>query len=343
MSKKYMDNKLELEFKIKEFMDHFTGLDTPLKEYVCDEDGKLSEEQVDELIYQIISHMYNNDWYYEYYGMSGAKKVCLEQFLYLAITSYSYVDRVVTFRDILNLLDPKNMGYSSLFELYKHEVDEYRSRPNGFFGRLHDNYIELSGRTILEDVGQQENAIIDKELDDKNGSEQHKAQMEAIYDEYKDRGWDPIYELGEDGMPPDEVVFDYPDEVLNAPGKLYENNESDELLYGNPQDVIEEPSTPRVSILRGAEEYKKRQEKMQEEKAALLAAWKESIKNTDRFLESCRDFRKLYFVVGINKNELEETFIHFLHANGKCKLGDDNKVNELYVALARAKRVSDRS
>lgn len=331
MREEILENKADLELKLRGLMDHFTGLDTFVSEYVCDEAGKLSEAKVDELISALIGIMYNN-WYYQYNnGMSGAKKVCLEQFLYLAIMSHRYGDNVRTFRNILSLLDDDN--YSNLFDLYQDEVNEYLCHPRGFFGKLHENYVELSGHTILEDMEEADKAIIDGELDVQNTSERYRQQQELICAEYEDRGIEPVYyrEATYEEMIGHEesVPNDYIEEI---------NPETGELSYVPVWNKCS-PTFWDKAMKRLDAEYMAEVEKNE---ASALAQWKECIKDPDRFLQACRDFRKLYFVVGINRKELEDTFVRFLNKQGKGKLDNTDKVNELYVTLARAKKMSDR-
>lgn len=326
-----LENKTDLELKLRGLMDHFTGMDTFVSEYVSDEAGKLSEDKVDQLISELIEIMYDN-WYYQFNnGMSGAKKVCLEQFLYLAIMSYRYGDNVRTFRNILSLLDDNN--YSSLFDLYKDEVNEHRSCPRGFFGKLHENYEELSGHTILEDMEEDDKAIIDGELDVQNTSEKYRQQQESICAEYKDRGIDPIYirEYTYEEMIGHEeyVPNDYMQEI---------NPETGEPSYVSVWNKLS-PEFMDRALKRSVAEYEAEGE---ENEALALAQWKESIKDPARFLQACRDFRKLYFVVGIDRKELEETFVRFLNKQGKGKINNIDKVDELYVTLDRAKKMSDR-
>ncbi len=332
MREEILENKADLELKLRGLMDHFTGLDTFVSEYVSDEEGKLSEAKVDELIGELIGIMYNH-WYYQFdNGMSGAKKVCLEQFLYLAIMSHRYGDNVRTFRNILSLLDDDN--YSNLFELYEDEIDEHRNGPRGFFGKLHENYVELSGHTILEDMEEADKVIIDGELDVQNTSEKYRQQQESICAEYSDRGIDPIYRrvatyeemIGYE----DAVPCDYIQEI---------NPETGELSYVSVWNKLS-PTFLERALKRFDAEYVAEVEKNE---ASALAEWKESIKDPARFLQACRDFRKLYFVVGINRKELEETFVRFLNKQGKGKLDNTDKVDELYVTLARAKKMSDRA
>ncbi len=331
MREEILENKADLELKLRGLMDHFTGLDTFVSEYVCDEAGKLSEAKVDELISALIGIMYNN-WYYQYNnGMSGAKKVCLEQFLYLAIMSHRYGDNVRTFRNILSLLDDDN--YSNLFDLYQDEVNEYLRHPRGFFGKLHENYVELSGHTILEDMEEADKAIIDGELDVQNTSERYRQHHELICAEYEDRGIEPVYyreATYEEMIGHEETVpNDYIEEI---------NPETGELSYVPVWNKCS-PAFWDKAMKRLDAEYMAEVEKNE---AEALAQWKECIKDPDRFLQACRDFRKLYFVVGINRKELEDTFVRFLNKQGKGKLHNTDKVNELYVTLARAKRIADR-
>ena len=326
-----LENKADLELMLRELMDHFTGLDTFVSEYVSDEAGKLSEEKVDQLISELIEIMYDN-WYYQFNnGMSGAKKVCLEQFLYLAIMSYRYGDNVRTFRSILSLLDDNN--YSSLFELYTDEVNEHRSCPRGFFGKLNENYEELSGHMILEDMEESDKSIIDGELDVQNTSEKYRQQQESICAEYKDRGIDPIYirEYTYEEMIGHEeyVPNDYMQEI---------DPETGEPTYVSVWNKLS-PEYMDRALKRSIDEY---EAEVEGNEALALAQWKESIKDPARFLQACRDFRKLYFVVGIDRKELEETFVRFLNKQGKGNLNNIDKVDELYVALDRAKEMSDR-
>lgn len=333
MREEILENKADLELKLRGLMDHFTGLNSPLSEYVYDEEGKLSEAKVDELISELIGIMYDN-WYYQYdNGMSGAKKVCIEQFLYLAIMSHRYGDNVKTFRNILSLLEDDNIVYSNLFDLYKDEVDEYKNPPRGFFGKLHENYEELSGHTILEDMSVEDRPIIEGELGVKDTLEKYRQQQESIYAEYEKQGIEPIYRREATYEEMLGIEYDVPSDYIEDI-----DPETGELHYvpvwNKCSNTFLENAMKRLDT-----EYIVEVEKKEEE---ALAIWKESIKEPARFLQACRDFRKLYFVVGINRKELEETFIRFLSKHGKGKLDNTDKVNELYVTLARAKKMSDR-
>ena len=69
--------------------------------------------------------------------------------------------------------------------------------------------------------------------------------------------------------------------------------------------------------------------------------WKANLKNPERFIQTYKDFRKLFFLEGVNRNELEEIFIYFLDKKGKVKVSNVQNFATVYNTLKRIDKLQE--
>lgn len=267
-----------VENKFADIMKNLKGLNAPLKEYVCDESGKLSDAKIESFSEKIISKMYQTDYMYEYIGISNSYARCLKDFIYLALRSYGgYGETVITFADLLAKLKSVKGGsfneYKNLAEYEKVEYiqeknerildeDPYSeellkgSNPTGFFVDLNRSYSYLTGDTY---VSQHFNEIEKKVLDREKYEEDVKAfenanrekliaeepSIEELDEKYKGEGIGPVW--GDDEYIPSPAEYYYYKEFGYGDTSEYQNDpdypdyDLDEEINDQDSDIISKP------------------------------------------------------------------------------------------------------
>lgn len=311
MKIKCLGYKSEIERKLKNIKDEVYGLHTPISEYVCDASGKLQEARVLGLIQELSNIRMRNHWAYQYYGISGVSKRCYEALLYLIIMSHSPNNEIETFADVLAVVDELNEGYKTLTALREDEESTVLIRPKGFFGTLYENYMELTGHSIVDDSSDEADIITVEGLRS-SGQATYQEFMKGVCNAYKKESEEAWYPDTEPTLW-DMVGMDEP--VLIA---------EDEADY-----VIEDETEPIMA--KRLWKIPTREEMLEREKQRTLSyeEWKNSFENPESFLQAYKDFRKLFFLSGIDRDELEDIFIAFLNDRGRVKVADDSA----FVAL----------
>ena len=257
----------------------------------------------------------NKYWQYQYEGISGANNKCFESFLYLAITSHASNSKVETFADILNLLDELNFWYKELADLYLDENPNSSSNPKGLLGILFDNYKFLRGNSILCDVMDEREILSAEKLKAHIVKDTLKS-----YKTYETAAWYPDQEPSLWTIYGLEEPITIPDEEQD-----YVDNDKERNLVSS-----------KLKILTLEECMDKKQIQ-----TLHYENWKANLKNPERFIQTYKDFRKLFFLEGVNRNELEEIFIYFLDKKGKVKVSNVQNFATVYNTLKRIDKLQE--
>ena len=67
--------------------------------------------------------------------------------------------------------------------------------------------------------------------------------------------------------------------------------------------------------------------------------WKETFEDPEVFLEAYREFRRLFFAIGMDYEALEDAVIGFLCEEGKSGLADDDRFQQLNMQMDRVCRL----
>ena len=320
MQKNLLNNKKSLEKNFINVKNELYGLNTPIAEYVCDESGCISEERIDEFINDLCNLRMNKYWHHQYYGISGARNRLLETLLYLSIIAHQNNSKVETFADILKLLDELNSDYKTLSDLRALEDLTHSLHPDGFFGVLFDNYYDITGHSISEDT-HDEVYLVSAEAIKLRAQEKYQELQHEILDAYLDYAIEPWY--------PDEEPSLWTMAGLEEPSSL----PTDETDFVSDEIQVIPPAS-HIKILSNEELQESAQLKSQKR-----AEWVKSLKNPERFIESYKDFRKLFFTQHIDRDEVEELFIYFLDSKGKVKIATDKNFALAYNAINKLKKL----
>ena len=320
MQKNLLNNKKSLEKNFINVKNELYGLNTPIAEYVCDESGCISEERIDEFINDLCNLRMNKYWHHQYYGISGARNRLLETLLYLSIIAHQNNSKVETFADILKLLDELNSDYKTLSDLRALEDLTHSLHPDGFFGVLFDNYYDITGHSISEDT-HDEVYLVSAEAIKLRAQEKYQELQHEILDAYLDYAIEPWY--------PDEEPSLWTMAGLEEPITI----PADETDFVSDEIQVIPPAS-HIKILSNEELQESAQLKSQKR-----AEWVKSLKNPERFIESYKDFRKLFFTQHIDRDEVEELFIYFLDSKGKVKIATDKNFALAYNAINKLKKL----
>ena len=320
MQKNLLNNKKSLEKNFINVKNELYGLNTPIAEYVCDESGCISEERIDEFINDLCNLRMNKYWHHQYYGISGARNRLLETLLYLSIIAHQNNSKVETFADILKLLDELNSDYKTLSDLRALEDLTHSLHPDSFFGVLFDNYYDITGHSISEDT-HDEVYLVSAEAIKLRAQEKYQELQHEILDAYLDYAIEPWY--------PDEEPSLWTMAGLEEPSSL----PTDETDFVSDEIQVIPPAS-HIKILSNEELQEREQIKSQK-----CEEWVKSLKNPERFIESYKDFRKLFFTQHIDRNEVEELFIYFLESKRKVKIATDKNFALTYNAVNKLKKI----
>lgn len=311
------------EKRIRMVKNSLYGYDTPLSEYVCVKGGVLSDEKIEGLADQLIGIMVSHGAGYQT-GISGARRKCLQLFIYLAVKAYG--SRVQTFGDILEAADDMMRSHDSLEELILYETDwqpedeeeydiefirrRYPRYGRGFFGNLDQSYKILTGHRIGH-------GLTERELKD-------------IWDRYMETAkrslgkYDDLYledELRDlmEWSKRQTAVMEYNER--QAHGESYEYEDEG---WEHPYRIL----TEEEQMINWRKEMRKQYK------------WEVSLQNPEKFLEAYEEFRSLFFSIGIDRDGLEDAVIHFLCEEGRSGLTDNAKFLRVYIQLDNAYRTA---
>ena len=311
------------EKRIRMVKNSLYGYDTPLSEYVCVKGSALSDEKIEVLADQLIGIMVSHGAGYQT-GISGARRKCLQLFIYLAIKAYG--GRVQTFGDILDVADDMMRSHDSLEELILYETDwqpedeeeydielirrRYPRYGRGFFGSLDQSYKILTGHHIGH-------GLTERELKD-------------IWDRYMETAkrslgkYDDLYLEDEmrdlmEWSKRQTAVMEYIER--QAHGESYEYEDEG---WEHPYRIL----TEEEQMINWRKEMRKQYK------------WEVSLQNPEKFLEAYEEFRSLFFSIGIDRDGLEDAVIHFLCKEGRSGLTDNEKFLRVYIQLDNAYRTA---
>lgn len=326
-NKDYIFNRDKIEEKLRMVKNSFYGYNTPISEYVCEKKGVLSDEKIEELADRLISVMVYNSEFYRY-GMGGARRRCLQLYIYLVIRAYG--DRIKTFGDILEVATDMMRSHSSLEDLILYETDwhpvddedededymeykrmRYPRLGRGFFADLDNSYKLLAGHSIGDEMTEEElQQIWDRR------EKMSKFRGEEILKKYENL--DFVDEYRED-----EEYRDF----------LYASADYEDIMA--PREINENKAKVPKLLLTRKEIEAAREEELQRQKK-----WKDSFKDPVVFLEAYKEFRSLFFSTGLGYDGLEEAVILFLCYEGKSSLTDNEKYLQLHIQLDKAYRTA---
>lgn len=294
----FMDFRIEaFDKQLKEINDIVTGRNTELSAYICDENGKASDERIDRLISKLMAGLAN--YKRQIYGslpykLSEETRELYECFLYCTIQGVAYnkyndilpytvVRQVATFSDILDILY-NSFTYANRRELLYIEQLGYPvdSGDKGFFRSCDLAYEILTGSGIMAELTEEEAAIAE--------DFREKAASQEVRDNFDD---------GDDD--------DYFKQVEK------------ELLAQKPPLTDEE----MLSRLEGS--YGEDEPQISDDEQELCAQaqashneWKKSVVAPKKFIAKYLRYRELFFALDHSKmrDDIEKMIDVFLYEQG---------------------------
>lgn len=288
----------EFDKQLKEINDIVTGRNTALSAYICDENGKASDEKIDRFISELLDGLinYHKQLYSNLpYTLSEETRELYECFLYCTIQGvahmkyveylhYTVVQQVSTFSDILDILY-HSFTYKDRRELLSIEQLGYPVNygDTGFFRNCNLAYEILTGSDILDALTAEEAEIVD-DIRKKQAEQQ-------VYENYDD----------------DEEEEDYFKQVER------------ELLAQKPPMTDEE----MLEQLEGS--YDEEKPLISDYEAELCAKaqasqneWKNEVVSPEKFIAKYLRYRELFFAIDHSKmqEDIEKMIDVFLYEQG---------------------------
>lgn len=372
MNQDYSYNLQLLEEKLRAIKSSFCGYHTPIAEYICDENGKPSDAKAEELARKFTDLLINDRDSSYYYGIRGITKRCLELYIYLYARSYG--DTGKTFGNLLEKLDELNRFYGSLEDLILYEsnwcpLEWYKEVQKEYIeymvGDDYYGYGDATEEEVAKDLWEQELAknhsawgywgILDKSFEILAG---HRITQEISEEELQEI-WDRRQEIENAITPGQKLAEKYADTDIDLQ-EWRENEEEMDRCYANlnPEkpdakkdssatevEPESDPSTWKIGHHQkwlSQEEYAALRAKEEAEEERAREEWRQSFQDPGKFLDAYREFRTLFFSVGINSKELEKAVNDFLCQEGKSGLTDETRLAGLNALLARAYRYGRR-
>ncbi len=363
---KMLNNIVDAEKKFSDIMRNLKGLNTPLKDYVCDENGKLSDEKIESFSNKILTNIYTSDYIYEYVGIKDSYGRCLKDYIYLVLRAYNgYGNTVVTFADLLSKLKIIRGQFS--FEQYKDQIQfenaEYREVqynrhleedpyndeevpyvvPSGLFVDLNESYYYLTGKYYIDEhFDEIEKRVLAREKFDEEVKafvDKKQAQLnlgipslEELDEKYKGEGREPLWNDDEYIPSPDEYYYykEVRGYTLNDLGEHY-NDEWDQHIDYEDEDELEACDDSEQDDVDEVVVYDEDIRDVRKEER--INQWKNSIKDTEKFVEIYKEFRQLAFAVDLSYVQLENAMVYILAEDGKNKLNSTEDFLKVFIAL----------
>lgn len=302
--KDYVFNVEAVEERLKRVRECIYGCRTPISGYICGKRGVLSDEKIGKLADELIDRMRH------YRNMDGASVRFVKLYVYLVARAYD--EKAKTFGDIPNILrdmvkeygSPEKLalnGFSSCFWDEKDgECVWCSARPEGFFGILDRSYEILSGSSIGSGLTEEKL----QEIWDRNAIRKKKesADRKAACERYYEKYCEKYEEQDFESL--------FPGLEPDPAEEYYEYDD-----WMDPQAV-------------------------RADKAQRKERWKHSFQDPEKFLEACREFVELFFLVNPSgiADALEKAVPVFLCSEGKIGLGDNETFLNLYMRLDKVCR-----
>lgn len=352
MSTDYYFRKELLEEKMREIGHSMLGYHTPLSQYVCDEAGAVSDQKIAALadrLANIITRV--NDRYY--YGILGAARKCLQLYIYLFTRAYTtYSDEEQTFGDLLDRADELLKNYVSLDDLilwesnwepldqYMQRMEKYtRESGEGDWETAKDWYLRVweqrvepgrPARGFWWDLDRSYELLAGHRIEQEKTEEE----LQQIWDR-RQRAISPENEVREQYAGLDIDLYEqreYEEEQQLAERQYAQNRRETWRETWLNRDKPQE-NAPHILTREEHEAAAAAERKRQEE-------WKATFEDPEVFLEAYREFRRLFFAIGMDYEALEDAVIGFLCEEGKSGLADDDRFQQLNMQMDRVCRLA---
>ncbi len=304
------ENLKALEDKLRELSDEVSGLNTSIREYVCDDKGRVMEDKVDKLVENMI----------QCYHKKNPRKIInavnvrwLQVFLYLGLTTYKrgeitpyelYNDlcQNETFGDILNMVKSFEC-YTNLQQLLADELDDDIDcgGAKGVWEFFDRSYSMLTGKSVADLYPEERDAIIAERM------------AEYEYEQVCD---------GEDEEAGTFVVCE--DTVDYGSEEEYEEDDIDDIY--DPEYMAFEKQILQEAMIKEAE-YRDHQ------LAENWNNWNNSLIDSQTFVDRYLEFRQLFFQTSVSYDVIRECMAEYLCSQGKCLLGDGIRMHLLIEDL----------
>ncbi len=323
-------NLEKLRARMEKIEHTLLGLNVPVEKVVGTENGIMTEKKIQEFADALISRQC---FLYGYYvGIPGHLRRYIELFCYLVFRANDYENHIIDFADFLEETKKMQGAYKTKEELLMREAN-FMSGPIGFFRKIHESCLILTGRTPADDYSEEEMREMIETYNDKTSASSRREKKNKELFEMSKREKKQMWKKYEDYMI--EGDMDYFDALreeefrkFGVPG-IEEEEEQEEL----PLTVSEGGKEPvffrNLDRLRHREYY--------EEKAN---AWKNTFENPEEYLNAYREFIDLYFCM--ENFSFENMVLEVLAQKGFNKAENDEKFLELYAELNRALRIAGR-
>lgn len=294
------ENLQALSDKLKELEDKVSGLSTSIRDFVCDDKGRVVEDKVHKLVDEMLQSYYKKN---PGRAINDAGVRWLKLFIYLGLTTFKrgevtpyemYNDLCSneTFGDILKMAKTLDV-YSDERQLLEDELDfdiDFGGAKGvwEFFDR---SYSMLTGESVtklypaeeVEEIvarrlGEYEDEQSETECDDEDSA--------CDYDEYED-DLDDYY---------DPEYMEYQRQFIYET-MIAEAEERERQLTDNWNN------------------------------------WRNSLIDTQMFIDRYLEFRQLFFQTSVSYDTMRECMTEYLYSKGKCLLGDGFRMHMLMEAL----------
>jgi len=324
-------NLCELKKELNAIEEYILGLRTPVEKYICDENGKITDEKITEFTNRVISrecYLFGCD-----IGISGVLKRYYELLFYLIFRSFDPYNKILYFSDILDVTTKLQKDYRNRTEFLLRESGRIGGHIN-FFARMQDSCRILGGRPLTADMEeekleQMKNSFNRKtELMKKWTCESDRLRKE-MYDKYKEYGLEGFYTYW-DALA-NEYWYKYPD------ASIPEEDRIEDVYEGEPLSLTYDRRQGRYLTVAEEREWIRTEEDRKKE-------WIESFEDPQKYLDAYREFCELNWCVNVidTKGNLRDHLLDILESDDYNRIGDDDKFLRLRAEIVRSRKVAKR-
>lgn len=340
-------NLEKLKERLQEIEDTFLGLKTPVAKFLCNDNGKLKDEKVQELAERVIWRECN--LYGKNIGISGSRKRYYELLFYLILRAYDPEEKIQNFSDFLEAAKQLADSYKCYEELILHDAGILPGRFH-FYNTVYESCKILTGRSISDDFDRTELERMkkdyekkqkiwekkNKELDQIFAPDQEK--REAVWEKYRDYGEEGI-DSYEDALD-NEYYYKYGSYLLDELSeKYYETYEEFEERRPEEQKMTEMTEEEKENLEKRRNESAREMKRIEQEKKE---KWAATFGDPEEYLKAYKEFSELNFCVNVMSGEqnLKDSLLDVLAEKGCNRLDDDDRFMRIYAELNRILRMT---
>lgn len=341
-------NLEKLKERLQEIEDTLLGLKTPVAKFVCDSNGNVTEEKVQELAERVIWRECN--LYGKNIGISGSRKRYYELLFYLILRAYDPEEKIQNFSDFLEAAKQLADSYKCYEELILHDAGILPGHFH-FYKAIYESCKILTGQSISDDFDQVELTRMKQDYERKQEIWEKKNkelnQIFALDQEDRETVWEKYKDYGEEGIDSyedaldNEYFYKFGSYLLDELSEKYYENFDE---YGETRSEEQEPTEElteeeRRNLEERRKENAREQKRIEQERRK---KWMATFDNPEKYLEAYREFSKLNFFVNVISGEqnLKALLLDILAEKGFNKLDDDDRFTRIYAELNRILRMA---